>query len=64
MGFVNEKSLAGEVRGQVLGSETVQGRMGTCECVFERTGLVEVTDDPLYRAELAFPRPLIRALGT
>jgi len=57
VGLVNEKSLAGEIRGQVLAREAVQGRLGTGKSVVERSWLAEVVDDPLYRPESAFPRP-------
>ena len=63
VGLVNEKSLAGEILGQVLAREAVQGRVGTSKSVVEGSRLAEVVDDPLHRAESAFPRPLDQGLG-
>jgi hypothetical protein len=58
VGLVNEKCLAGKILGQVRAREAVQGRVGTSKSVVERSGLAEIVDDPLYRPESAFPRPL------
>src|SRR5437899_4692632 len=58
VGLVNEKGLAGEILGQVLAREAVQGRVGTSKSVVDRSWLAEVVDDPLHRTESAFPRPL------
>ena len=63
VGLVDKKGLAGEVRGQVIGSETVQGCVGTCKGVVKRSGLAKVVDDPLYGAESAFPRPFNQGFG-
>jgi hypothetical protein len=63
VGLVNEKGLVGEVLGQVLWSESVQGRVGTGKGVVEGPGLAEVGDDPLHRTESAFPRHLDQGLG-
>ena len=62
VGLVNEKSLAGEILGQVLAREAIQGRVGTSKSVVERSWLAEVVDDPLHRAQLAFPRSLDQGL--
>src|SRR5207253_10061358 len=41
VGLVNEKCLAGEVLGQVLAREAVQGRVSTSKSVIERSWLAE-----------------------
>ena len=53
VGFVNEKRLAGEIGGQVLGSESIECRMGTSEGMVDRSLLADVLDNSLHGTDLA-----------